>query len=262
MFPCTGSKIGNIQAFGARIDTNYAEADDVNVYMQLKDCNRKRSSWKNMPPSQHAGEWYFKELSGFEKCDTWHYRMMSKDKSRMRQMTTWMELVIDIERDTPNPTPLPTSNQTPPPSPEPTSPPSPLPTPVPTLPPSPNPTPWPTPPPSPQPTPHPIDSSGQWTENPTKPPTSKPPTNEPTPPPSNPPTPQPTSPPSPQPSSSPTPQPISPTPQPTTPPSPEQATLLQRYVRDDPWEYSGKCSYFSFILVFLYSFPYCSILVY
>jgi hypothetical protein len=249
VFPCTGSKIGNFQAFGARIAT-FAEVD--NVYLQLKDCKRKRSSWKNMPASPQALDWHFKELAGFEKCDKWNYRLMTRDSSRKREMTEWMELVIDIERDTPNPTPLPTSNPIPPPSPEPTSPPSPLPTPGPTLPPSPKPTPWPTPPPSPQPTSHPIDSSGQWTENPTKPPTSKPPTNEPTPFPTNEPTPPPSNPPTPQPSSPPTPQPISPTPQPTTPPSPEQATLLQRYVRDDPWEYSGKIQYSSGRVLFFF----------
>lgn len=267
VFPCSGSKIGNLQAFGVRIDTNNAEAENVSVYLQLKDCKRKRSSWKRMPASEHTLEWFFKELAGFEKCDHWSYRTMLKDESRRRQMTTWIELVIDIERDTPNPTPLPTSsNPTPLPSPEPTSPPSPLPTPGPTLPPSPKPTPWPTPPPSPQPTPHPIDSSGQWTENPTKPPTSKPPTKEPTPSPTNeptaPPTNPPTPPPSPQPSSPPTPHSVSPTPQPTTPPSPEQATSLQRYVRDDPWEHGGKYSYFLHVyLVVLFPFPYCSFLV-
>jgi hypothetical protein len=265
VIPPDGSIIGTVQAFGAQVK----DADIIRfVSIQFRDHNNKQSRWKELPKSGELDDWFLRELSGFPATQTWKYRMKGKSVSGIKEITSWMELAINIVReDTTIPTLLPTPNPTPKPSPNPTLPPTPVPTsrrptssptpgpsPHPTLPPSPQPTPGLTRSPTRDPTPHPVESAGQWTAHPTDHPTTKPPTKQPTSPPSNnptsPPTNKPTKPPTIQPTSPPTIKPMKPpTIQPTSPPTPAKTEAVQQAppqfllgsVRDAPWEYGGKC---------------------
>jgi hypothetical protein len=269
VFPSSGSTIGNIQAFGAQVlDASIMKS----VKIQFKDESGKRSKWKKLPKDKDLEHWFMREMSGFPPGKKWKYRMKAKDNSKKKEMTMWMELAIDIERveETPPPTSLPTPNPTPGPSPSPTSPPSSQPSPGRTSPPSAPPTPAPTmgptspptmrptSPPTPRPSPYPVDYTSQWTRHPTRYPTTDSPTDKPTDHPTShpsnhptsPPTSNPTEPPTNYPTDPPTSQPTEPpTPLPTSPPTQEATEavqqappqLLTRHVRDDPWEYGGKC---------------------
>ena len=271
LFPSSGSTIGTVQAFGAQVKDGSDNMKDVSI--QFKDHKNKRSKWKSLPKSKYLHDWFMKEIKGFPENRVWLYRMKAKTKSKEKEITAWMELAINIEREeTPSPTLHPTPNPTPAPSPKPSSPPSSPPssepTPKPSVPPSPLPTHEPTAPPSPLPTPWPTYASYKWTKHPTRYPTTDSPTVKPSSPPSNNPTSPPTNNPSSPPSNNPTNSPTnSPTNNPTKPPSPQPSSpptakateavqqappqFLRKSVRDEPWEHGGKCS--SSLFVFLSS---------
>jgi len=272
IYPPPGSVIGNIQAFGAQVKD---DKEMKYVAIQFKDQRNKRSKWKKVPKSDDLQNWFMKEMSGFPDDQEWKYRMKAQNKSKRKEITAWMDLAINIERveetppptmpPTPNPTPGPSPSPTSPPSPNPTLPPSPQPSPGPSSPPSPQPTPRPTSPPTPDPTPYPVDYASQWTRHPTRYPSTESPTFQPTSPPSNrptsPPSNYPTSPPTNNPTNPPTNDPTNPpTPQPTSPPTPEATEavqqappqLLDRDVRDDPWEYGGQIQYSSGRVLFFF----------
>mmetsp|Transcript_20826 Transcript_20826/g.34344 ORF Transcript_20826/g.34344 Transcript_20826/m.34344 type:complete len:802 (-) Transcript_20826:70-2475(-) len=266
VYPLDGASIGTVQSFGAQINDGY---NIRAVKIQFKDDRNQRSNWKKLPQDRELHDWFQREIGGFSPGTTWYYRMRANNKSRRgegtkrKELTAWMELAIDIERveETPPPTSLPTPNPTPVPSSSPTSPPSPQPTPDPTSPPSPPPTPGPTSPPTPPPTNYPVDYTSQGTGHPTRFPTTDAPTYQPTYHPTPPPTNNPTHPPTNHPTPPPTPQPTEPPkPQPTSPPTPEATEavqlappqLLDRHVRDDPWEYGGQIQYSSGRILFFF----------
>lgn len=108
VFPQSGTKIGDIQAFGAKI----ANSKEVKlVQVQFKPERGLRTTWKNLP-NKGTFDWFQKEFGGFLTDTAWSYRMRAKDVSNYREITAWMDLLINIDR-TSNPTPLPTSPPSP-----------------------------------------------------------------------------------------------------------------------------------------------------